>query len=105
MRFGRLSLVVVGGCFVVGAATLTFTGSVLLFDPQREVASAQLVDGWGHKQPLFNLAYLRVGVPKVEGAVQITCKNGSVVERGYVTPGGHTWQKMGGKKDCSTVPV
>ncbi|WP_028969620.1 hypothetical protein [Sphingomonas sp. URHD0057] len=85
---------------VVAAATLAFTGSVVLLDPSRKVNSAQLIDGWGHKQPLLNLAYVRVGVPRIEGAVQISCKNGKVVERGYVTPGAPTWQKLG--DTCST---
>jgi len=89
---------------VIAAAPLFFKGSVVLFDPERKVATAQLIDGSGHKQPLLNLAFLRVGVPRVEGAVQIACKNGSVIERGYVTPGLHTWQKMDGKDGCSIVP-
>ena len=95
--------VLVGGALLaVAAAALLFTGSVVLFDPHRQVASAQLIDGWGHKQPLLNLAYLRVGVPKIEGAVQITCKNGKVIERGYVTPGLPTWQKVDDAFGCST---
>jgi len=93
MRLKRLMLIV-GGCLVVAAGTLAITGSVVLFDPQRQVASAQLVDGWGHDQPLLNLAYVRVGVPRIEGAVQITCKNGRVGDGNYVTPGAPTWQKI-----------
>jgi hypothetical protein len=101
----RRSLLVAGACLAVAAATLALTGSVVLFDPHREVASAQLIDGWGHKQPLLDLTYLRIGVPKVEGAVQITCKNRSTVERGYVTPGAHTWQKMDRNTGCSAIPL
>lgn len=98
MRFKR-SILIAGGGLVVALGTLAVTGSVVLFDPHREVASAQLVDGWGHRQPLLNLAFLRVGVPRLEGAVQITCRSGKVVEGGYVTPGAPTWQKMG-EADC-----
>ena len=79
---------------MVAAGTLAFTGSVVLFDPQLQVASAQLIDGGGIKQPLLNLAYVRVGVPRIEGAVQITCKNGKAVDGNYVTPGASTWQKI-----------
>jgi len=93
MRFKRLILIA-GGCLVVAAATLALTGSVMLFDPHQQVSSAQLIDGWGHKQPLLNLAYVRVGVPRIEGALQINCTNGRVVERGYVTPGAPTWEKL-----------
>jgi hypothetical protein len=99
MTVKRLVLIA-GGFLVIAAATLALTGSVVLLDPSRQISSAQLVDGWGHKQPLLDLAYVRVGVPKIEGAVQINCKNGKVVERGYVTPGVPTWQKL--DNSCST---
>lgn len=99
MPFKRLVLSA-GGLLVVAVATLAFTGSVVLFDPSQQVSSAQLIDGWGHKQPLLNLTYVRVAVPKIEGAVQINCKNGKVIEHGYVTPGAPTWQKLGDR--CST---
>jgi hypothetical protein len=94
MRSKRLGLVV-WACLVIAAAILTFTGSVVLFDPHRQLASAELIDGRGHKQPVLNLGYLRVGVPRIEGGVQITCKNGKVIERGYVTPGAFTWLSVG----------
>jgi len=90
MRFKRLGQIV-AGCSVIAATILLFTGSVIVVDPHRQLASAQLIDGWGHKQPLLNLVYLRVGVPRIEGAVQITCKNGRVIELAYVTPGAPTW--------------
>lgn len=102
MRFKRLSLIA-GACFVVVAATLALTGSVVLFDPHRTVASARLIDGWGHSQPLLNLVYLRVGVPKIEGAVQITCENGTTVKLDYVTPGAPTWLQVDDSVGCSTA--
>lgn len=91
MRFRR-SILIAAGAVVVALGTLAVTGSVVIFDPHREVASAQLVDGWGQKQPLLNLVFLRVGVPRLEGAVRITCKSGRVTEGGYVTPGAPTWR-------------
>jgi hypothetical protein len=99
VRFKGLVRIAVG-CLVIAAATLAFSGSVVLLDPSRQVSSAQLIDGWGHKQPLLNLTYVRVGVPKIEGTVQIHCKNGKVTERGYVTPGAPTWHRLDG--GCST---
>ena len=101
MRIRRVILIF-GGCLLTAAAALALTGSVVLFDPQRHLGSAQLMDGWGHKQPLLNLVYLRVGVPRIEGAVQITCKNGKVIESGYVTPGMPTWLKIDQTIGCST---
>lgn len=101
MRFKR-ETVLAGGCLVAAAATVTLTGSAVLFDPHRHVASAQLIDGQGHKQPLLNLAYLRVGVPRIEGAIRITCKDGKVIELGYVTPGARTWLKIDDAIGCSS---
>ena len=62
MTVKRLVLIA-GGFLVIAAATLALTGSVVLLDPSRQISSAQLVDGWGHKQPLLDLAYVRVGIP------------------------------------------
>ena len=90
---------IAGGGLVVALGTTASPAALPFFDPHREVASAQLIDGWGHKQPLLNLAFLRMGTPRLEGAVQITCRSGKVVEGGYVTPGVRTWQKMG-EADC-----
>jgi hypothetical protein len=101
MGFKSVSLVVAGAP-VVAAVTLVFTGSVLLLDPHGQIASAQLSDGAGRKQPLLNLGYLRVEVPDIEGGVQITCKNGSVILRGYVSPGVQTWLEMHGTSGCAT---
>ena len=98
MRFKRSNLIAIGG-LVLALGTLAVTGSVVLFDPDGEVASAELVDGWGHRQPLLNLAFLRVGVPTIEGEIRITCRSGRVVKGFYVTPGAPTWQKIGGT-DC-----
>lgn len=98
MRLKR-SILIITGALVVASLTLGVTGSVVIFDPHRQVASAQLVDGWGHKQPLLDLAFLRLGVPKLEGAVHIDCKSGRIVKRGYVTPGAPTWEKVS-RADC-----
>lgn len=98
MRFKRSILIAIGG-LVFALGTLAVTGSVFLFDPDVEVASAELLDGWGHKQPLLNLAFVRVGVPTIEGEVRIICRNGKVVKGFYVTPGAPTWQKIG-EADC-----
>jgi hypothetical protein len=105
MRTRRWVLLCCGGLLVIAAAALFVSGSVVLLDSKREVASAHLIDGWGHKHALLNLVYLYVGLPSVEGAVQISCKNGSIVERGYVTSGIHTWQKMDGTGRCSTIDL
>lgn len=82
---------------------LMFTGSVVLLDFHRKVASAQVIDGWGQRQELAHVGIAYLGVPKLEGTVQITCANGKVVRSGYVTPGAPMWQQMGQKGQCSTL--
>ena len=99
----KRTLLICGAVAATVAAVLLFTGSVVLLDSKGEVASARLIDGWGHKQPLLNLWYLRVALPRIEGAVQISCRNGREIQRGYVAPGIHTWQQMYGTGRCSTI--
>src|SRR5687768_5225229 len=79
---------------VASATALAFTGSVILVDPQREVASAHVIDGWGHRQELAFIGFAFVVVPGIEGAIEIRCANGKVVRSGYVTPGAPTWQTI-----------
>jgi hypothetical protein len=102
MRIHRAALVL-GALFLAGTAlALAVAGSVVLFDPHSEVASATLVDGWGHRQQLTSVGIGYIGIPKVEGTVEITCANRKVIRSGYVTPGAPMWQRMGRKGDCST---
>lgn len=101
MRVRRPALLAGATVVAAIALALTFTGSVILFDPHREVASATLVDGWGKRQHLMSVGVGFVGVPKVEGAVEITCVNGKTFRSGYVTPGTSMWERMGRKCDRS----
>ena len=87
----------------MAALWLLFAGSVVLFDPHGEVTSAELVDGWGTRQKLANLGIAFVGVPRVEGTVEIRCSKGKVIRSGYVTPGVPTWQRMAQQGTCSTT--
>lgn len=102
MRIRRAASVSGAIALTGGTLALAIAGSVALFDPHREVASATLVDGWGHRQPLASLGFAHVGVPQVEGTVEIRCVNGKVILSGYVTPGAPMGQRMGRKGDCST---
>jgi hypothetical protein len=101
MRVRRL-IVVVGGSVAVAALWLMVSGSAVLYDPHHEVSSAELVDGWGKRQRLINLRFAHLGVPRLEGTVEIRCSTGKVIRSGYVTPGAPMWQRMGKQGDCST---
>jgi hypothetical protein len=102
MRIRRAALVLGATALAGTALALAVAESVILLDTNGEVASVTLVDGWGHRQQLVSLGVGYVGVPKVEGTVEITCVNGKVIRSGYVTPGAPMWQQMGRKGDCST---
>ena len=102
MRIRRPALLAVSTVLAASALAFAFKGSVILFDPRREVASATLIDNWGQRQQLASMGVGYVGVPKVEGTVEITCATGKVIRSGYVTPGAPMWQRMGRKGDCST---
>jgi hypothetical protein len=102
MRVGRAALVLGTTALAGTALALAITGSVILLDIHGDVASATLVDGWGHRQQLASLGVGYVGVPKVEGTVEITCVSGNIFRSGYVTPGAPMWQRMAGKGNCST---
>lgn len=102
MRVRRIALLSIATTSVASALALVFTGSVVLLDPHREVASAHVIDGWGQRQELAPLGIAYVGVPKLEGTVEIRCVNGKVVRSGYVTPGAPMWQRMRQGVECST---
>ena len=91
-----------GGTVAAIVLWLLFPGSVSLFDPYGEVTSADIVDGWGKRQRLTDLRFAFVGVPHLEGTVEIKCSDGKVIRSGYVTPGVPTWQRMGQQGECST---
>jgi hypothetical protein len=57
--------------------------------------------GGGHRQKLASFGVGYIGVPKVEGTVEIACVSGKVVRSGYVTPGAPMWQRIRRKGDCS----
>jgi hypothetical protein len=94
-----------GATIIVVAVTLLFTGSVVFFDPNREIVSAQIVDGFGRRQNLMNVGFAYVGLPKLEGSVQLKCAHGKTVRIGYVTPGASTWQRMGKNGECLPRPT
>jgi hypothetical protein len=102
MRVQRAVLASVATVLAGTTLALAMAGSVVLYDPHGEVASATLVDGWKQRQQLASVGFGYFGVPNIEGTVEIKCANGKVIRSGYVTPGAPMWQRMGRKGDCST---
>ena len=101
MRVRRKVLLTLTAIWVPPAIVLAFTGSVVLFYPQREVASAELVDGRGQRQNHTFMGIGYVSVPKLEDSVKIRCISGKDTSGGYVSPGIPTWQRMNRKGNCS----
>jgi hypothetical protein len=78
---------------VVVAAGLKLAGSVLVLDPERKVEFARVVTSDGRAQSLYSLPGNRFyTVPKLEGEVEVRCRNGSTGRGGYVTP--HTEMRL-----------
>lgn len=104
MRMRRVALVFASAVALTAVAAL-FTGTVVLIDPYGRAVSASLIDGWGQRQALVRLGFAYVGfayvgVPKIEGAIQIACANGKVIQGFYVTPGASTWYRLKRDGDC-----
>ena len=80
---------------------LSLAGSVTVVDPGGQVVSARLVGG-GRVQQLHELPWNRFyGIPKLEGAVEVRCINGSTDLGGYVTPHSDTRLTVVTGENCS----
>ncbi len=72
---------------VGGIAAFKLAGSVVVLDSERQVASARVVTGDGRAQSLHRLpGNPFYAVPKLEGVVEVRCRNGATARGGYVTP-------------------
>ena len=76
---------------------LAFAGTVAVKDRTGEVEAAFVTDE-RESQRLFRLpGGLFVGVPQMEGVVEIRCRDGSRHRHGYVTANWHTRVKVEGR--------
>ena len=76
---------------------ITVAGSVVVRDRTGEVTSA-VVTNDREEQPLYRLpGGVFVGIPQLEGVVEISCGDGSRHQQGYVTGHMHTWVKVEGR--------
>jgi hypothetical protein len=83
----QLAWLIVSSLFAALAfAYLRIAGSAVVVDETGEVASAAIVNGLGHRQPLYRLwpGYF-YAIPKLEGEIEIRCHDGSRRSGGYVT--------------------
>jgi hypothetical protein len=91
--------------FIVYVA-FQFAGSVVVLDPERQVASARIIAGNDRTQPLhrlpFNVFYAQ---PRLEGEVEIRCRNDTTSRVGYVTPHLHVRFEVKPDFPCQLAPV
>jgi hypothetical protein len=72
---------------LTAALAAKLVGSVVVLDPDQKAASARLVTSDGRAQPLHRLPGNRFyAVPRLEGTVEVRCRNGEAGLGGYVTP-------------------
>jgi len=98
--------------FLIGAivivllslAYISFAGSAVVVDETGDVAQAVIITGDGREQPLYELwdGYF-YAIPKLEGAIEVRCSNGTRKSWGYVTGYVDTKIKVVGDKPCAEV--
>lgn len=81
-----------------------FAGSAVVVDETGGVTSAVITNTDGVEQPLHQLwsGYF-YAIPKVEGTVEVRCRDGSRKQWGYVTGHMHTKLRVGGQTPCARV--
>lgn len=69
----------------VFAARLSYTGYVIVHDETGLATEARLTNS-RQKQPLTALPFgYFVGIPEIEGGIEVRCSDGSMARGGYVT--------------------
>ncbi|WP_226698881.1 hypothetical protein [Qipengyuania gaetbuli] len=101
-KVSRASFVLLA-VLVIAAIFLEYRGLVIVHDETGMVSSARLTSA-KKKQPLSEipLGYF-VGIPALEGGIEVLCSDGSKVRGGYVTPHARTVVTVKGQGTCSTM--
>ena len=84
---------------------LSLAGSAVVRDRSGQVASAVVTDGL-RTQPLWRLpGGLFVAIPRIEGTIEVRCRDGTSHQQGYVTGHMHTWVVVEGPECDRPVEV
>ena len=86
-RKKRWIAVGVAGVLLATYLGLRLLGSVVVADPGGQVVSATILAGNGARQPMHRLpGGTFATIPRIEGEIEVRCRNGSASRGGYVTP-------------------
>lgn len=91
---------------LLGSAYLWFAGSVIVVDETGGVESAFVITGDGREQPLHQLwAGYFYTIPRLEGTIEVRCRDGSRHDQGYVTGHMHSKIRVVGATPCAELVV
>lgn len=91
------------GLALAGLAYVGLFGLVVVHDETGAVTSAVLTDGRSEQALLRLPGDLFVGVPSLEGTVEVRCSNGARARRGYVTGYSRTLVRVIGSVPCGRM--
>lgn len=93
-----------GLILVVAAAFLWLAGSAVVIDETGDVVEAVITDSNGREQSLYRLWNGRFyAIPRMEGTIEVRCRNGRRKQWGYVTGHFHTTVRVVGPVPCERV--
>ena len=100
-RLKRLAWLMGGlGLLAAAAMFVNIAGLVVVRDTTGQVVSAVVTDGY-QVQPLHHVRRgLFVTIPRMEGVVEIRCRDGSINQHGQVHAYMHTRVKVVGELPC-----
>jgi hypothetical protein len=89
---------------LLGWGYLWLAGSAVVVDETGGVESAYIVAGPGWEQPLHQLwnGYF-YAIPRLEGSIEVRCRDGTRKIRGYVTSHAHTKLRVVGETPCARL--
>jgi len=105
LSFKWLAYLVVGtAILLLPWACISMAGSAVVVDETEGVESAYVVTGGGEEQQLHRLwsGYF-YAIPRLEGTIEVRCRDGSRKKWGYVTDFVHTKIRVVGQTPCERL--
>ena len=102
----RLTLTIVAAAMLgmLAGGYLWLAGSAVVIDETGGVESAVVTTSDGREQPLYRVwSGIFYTIPRLEGAIEVRCANGSRARSGYVTRYWHTRIRVTGSTPCARL--